>query len=43
MVFFKDYLPWKLLKKDSTKLDSKLEDLQDIISDLRQKFNSHDD
>ena len=41
--FFQRLFAWKLLKKDSTKLDSKLEDLQDIISDLRQKFNSHDD
>tara|TARA_B100001179_G_C18565946_1_gene392778 strand:+ start:142 stop:1281 length:1140 start_codon:yes stop_codon:yes gene_type:complete len=41
--FFQRLFAWKLLKKDSTKLDSKLEDLQDIISDLRQKFNIHDD
>ena len=41
--FFQRLFAWKLLKKDSTKLDSKLENLQDIISDLRQKFNSHDD
>ena len=41
--FLQRLFAWKLLKKDSTKLDSKLEDLQDIISDLRQKFNSHDD
>jgi len=41
--FIQRLFAWKLLKKDSTKLDSKLEDLQDIISDLRQKFNSHDD
>lgn len=41
--FLQRLFAWKLLKKDSTKLDSKLEDLQDIISDLRQKFNIHDD
>ena len=41
--FFQRLFAWKLLKKDSTKLDSKLEDLQDTISDLRQKFNRHDD
>ena len=41
--FFQRLFAWKLLKKDSTKLDSKLENLQDIISDLRQKFNIHDD
>ena len=33
----------KLLKEDSTKLDSKLDDLQDIIGDLRVKFNRLDD
>ena len=41
--FLQRLFAWKLLKKDSTKLDSKLEDLQDTISDLRQKFNRHDD
>ena len=41
--FFQRLFAWKLLKKDSTKLDSKLEDVQDIISDLREKLNRLDD
>jgi chromosome segregation ATPase len=42
--FFQRLFAWKkLLKEDSTKLDSKLDDLQDIIGDLRVKFNRLDD
>ena len=41
--FFQRLFAWKLLKKDSTKLDSKLEDVQDIIGDIRIKYNHLDD
>ena len=41
--FFQRLFAWKLLKNDSTKLDSKLEDIQDIIGDLRVKYNRLDD
>ena len=41
--FFQRLFAWKLLKNDSAKLDSKIEDIQDIIGDLRVKFNSLDD
>ena len=41
--FFQRLFAWKLLKNDSTKLDSKLENIQDIIGDLRVKYNRLDD
>ena len=41
--FFQRLFAWKLLKNDSTKLDSKLEDIQDFIGDLRVKYNRLDD
>jgi hypothetical protein len=41
--FFQRLFAWPLLKKDSKKLDSKLEDIQDIIGDIRIKYNHLDD
>ena len=41
--FFQRLFAWPLLKKDSKKLDSKLEDVQDIIGDIRIKYNHLDD
>jgi len=41
--FFQRLFAWPLLKKDSKKLDSKLEDIQDVIGDIRIKYNHLDD
>jgi hypothetical protein len=41
--FFQRLFAWPLLKKDSKKLDSKLEDIEDIIGDIRIKYNHLDD
>lgn len=41
--FWRRLFAWVLLKDDAKKLDSKLEDIQDIIGDIRIKFNDLDD
>ena len=41
--FWRRLFAWTLLKDDAKKIDSKLEDIQDIIGDIRIKFNDLDD
>ena len=41
--FWRRLFAWALLKDDAKKIDSKLEDIQDIIGDIRIKFNDLDD
>ena len=41
--FWRRLFAWDLLKDDAKKLDSKLEDIQDIIGDIRIKYNHLDD
>lgn len=41
--FWRRLFAWALLKDDAKKLDSKLEDIQDVIGDIRIKFNDLDD
>jgi len=41
--FWRRLFAWALLKDDAKKLDSKLETIQDVIGDIRIKFNDLDD